>query len=132
MVTLLLQAGADVNATDFKGSSLLHRPATTMGSLDMILKASPRLDRPLDLEVVNAEGNTPLMAAKNSYAHTLVQWLRNAGAEETAMERFCTDTFTRRPCIGEEEGIFCMCFAFPACYFDEDEDGIDCCGAKCC
>ncbi|NXY61739.1 IKBD inhibitor, partial [Callaeas wilsoni] len=77
----LLQAGADVNAVDNKGQSALHLAATY--GYAQVLQVILSLGFPLDLEMKDFEGHTPLHCAV--LAHNTL--LRDRGSQALTEEQ---------------------------------------------
>ncbi|XP_053852808.1 NF-kappa-B inhibitor delta [Vidua macroura] len=80
----LIQAGADVNAVDNKGQSALHLAATY--GYTQVLQVILSLGFPLDLEMKDFEGHTPLHCAVLAHNALLRDQGRQALTEEQHRE----------------------------------------------
>ncbi|KAK4238231.1 ankyrin repeat-containing domain protein [Achaetomium macrosporum] len=72
----LIRGGADINARDVRGQSLLHK-ASRRGTGDFVLGL---LDRGADLEARDADGQTPLFGAVLGARHGVARKLVDRGA----------------------------------------------------
>lgn len=73
MVTLLIKAGANVNAADSQGNTLLHQ-----GAIDLEI-AKRLIDAGADVNVQNKAGQTPLMVAFQKRNSQFASFLIQAG-----------------------------------------------------
>jgi ankyrin repeat protein len=83
---LLLDAGADVRATDGKGRSVLHalnsRPALGYMAVGKIEAARMLLERGAEVNAKDVEGRTALMVLNRGFEPDLARFLIDSGAEE--------------------------------------------------
>ncbi len=79
LIDMLLAAGADINATDSFGQSVVHRAISSRGMLKLVL------NRGADPNVRAHNGDTPLMRASLMGEKHAIKRLRKAGATEDGM-----------------------------------------------
>jgi len=78
---LLLELGADPNARDAHGNTLLHRLSDTTTVADAIQTIALLLENGADVNLRNQKKITPLVSAVNRGKPAVVESLLNAGAE---------------------------------------------------
>ena len=100
-VQALVDAGSDLSVTDVNGNTLLHYALGGKGN--SLLYANMLIDKGIELNAVNNEGNTPLMvlATKNYNENVrLLQRMIKAGAKQEGYVNIYGKTFYSL--LGEE------------------------------